>query len=178
MTDAKRPSSRKTPKTAPAGLSPGALSILEARTRRLAQPAQAPRTETATSYLLLPLGENLYGLPLHEVERVRPLDRMSPTGVPGDVIGLVAEGGRIRQVLDLAALVGAPPPGEVPHGYLAILSAHKELALRLGERPLAIEAEPADSGRLRVLTAGLHQGKTAAILSLTDLLSGVAPTGA
>ncbi|HMO42319.1 MAG TPA: chemotaxis protein CheW [Phenylobacterium sp.] len=177
MKDPKRPARKARP--APSGMSSSARRILQERTQRLAQAAQAPAaTARGEPWLLCPLGDNLYVLPLRELERVRPLDRMTPLGAAsGEVAGLVAEGGKIKQVLDFARLLGARRP-PVDHGYLAAPVAHPDIVLWLGERPLAIEAETADSGKVRVLTSGPYAGRTAAVLSLAELLRTTAPTGA
>ena len=164
--------------------SPRARLILDERARRFAQ-AHAARSEAtsdqASSVLLCPMGENLYGLPMIDVASLRPLERLSRTATTprGAVMGLVADSGRVRQVLDLGRLLGAPATRDAD-GYLVMLTAHPDLALRLGERPLsvAVTPDPANPERAQVASLGDHHAKTLVILSVAALLAADLSVGA
>ncbi|WP_300576161.1 chemotaxis protein CheW [Phenylobacterium sp.] len=164
--------------------SPRARLILDERTRRLAQlDRTGPEavSDQASSVLLCPVGENLYGLPMIDVASLRPLERLSRTAtVPqGGVMGLVADSGRVRQVLDLGHLLGAPATRDAD-GYLVMLKAHPDFALRLGERPLsvAVAPDPAHPERAQVAGLGDHHAKTLVILSVAALLAADVSVGA
>ncbi|MDP1619108.1 hypothetical protein [Phenylobacterium sp.] len=168
----------------PQAESPRVRLILDDRARRLAQVDRAEADaapDGAISVLLCPVGDNLYGLPMTEVASLRPLERLSRTTivVGGGVMGLVADGGRVRQVLDLAHLLGAPASGDAD-GYLMIPKAFPDFALRLGERPLSIMAQPdsAHPDRAQVASAGDHHTKTLVILSVAALLAADVSVGA
>ena len=164
--------------------SPRARLILDERAHRL---ARLDRTESATvadqtaSVLLCPVGENLYGLPMIEVASLRPLERLSRTATVarGGVMGLVADSGRVRQVLDLGRLLGAPATREAD-GYLVILKAHPDFALRLGERPVsvAVTPDPTNPERAQVASLGDHHANTLVILSVAALLAADPSVGA
>lgn len=176
MTDqtTRRPA-RKPRAAKPEAESPRVRAILDDRTRRLsrAESPEAARTPRA-QILVCRVGENLFGIPAHEVSRLRVLERLSGGG-PG-LAGLVAESGRVRQVLDFASLVGAPSGSG--GGFLAVLTHHPDIALRLNERPDVADVEPTAESRARVLSAGAHKDKTLVILSVAELLAGGAPMGA
>jgi hypothetical protein len=164
--------------------SPRARLILDERARRLAQrddlgPEAA--SDQQSSVLLCPVGENLYGLPMIEVASLRPLERLSRTATVarGGVMGLVADSGRVRQVLDLGRLLGAPATPDID-GYLVILKAYPDLALRLGERPLsvAVTPDPGTPERAQVASLGDHHTKTVVILSVAALLAADVSVGA
>ncbi|MDP3384835.1 MAG: chemotaxis protein CheW [Phenylobacterium sp.] len=164
--------------------SPRARQILDDRARRLAAPEATAADVSVTEamrVLLCPMGGNLYGLPMAEVASLRPLERLGRTGVAGAgaVMGLVADNGRVRQVLDLGALLGAPPPQEAD-GYLVMLNGRRDIALRLAERPLAaqVRPDPDHPQRALVVSAGDDNAKTLVILSVTALLAGDASVGA
>lgn len=164
--------------------SPRTRQILDDRTRRLAAPEAVAADVTLTDamrVLLCPMGGNLYGLPMTEVASLRPLERLGRTGLAsaGAVMGLVADNGRVRQVLDLGVLLGAPPPRETD-GYLVMLNGRRDIALRLAERPLAaqVRPDPDHPQRAIVASAGDENAKTLVILSVAALLAGDAPVGA
>lgn len=164
--------------------SPKIRQILDERARRLAAPE---RVETdvavldAAAVLLCPMGGNLYGIPMTEVASLRPLERLGRTGLAGAgaVMGLVADNGRVRQVLDLGVLLGAPPPRETG-GYLIMLKGRRDLALRIAERPHAVNVrpDPESPQRALVVSAGETNAKTLVVLSVAALLAGDAPVGA
>ncbi len=164
--------------------SPRTRQILDERTRRLAAPE---RVETdiaamdADAVLLCPMGGNLYGIPMAEVASLRPLERLGRTGIAraGAVMGLVADNGRVRQVLDLGVLLGAPPSQDAD-GYLIILKGRRDLALRIAERPQAVNVRPDPDNPQRALmvSAGETNAKTLVVLSVAALLAGDAPVGA
>ncbi|MDP3489001.1 MAG: chemotaxis protein CheW [Phenylobacterium sp.] len=179
-----RPSRTAAARSRAVAESPLTRQILDERERRLAA-VQTPETpeerSPSISVLLCPLGGNLYGVPMNEVASLRPLERLGRTGATtaGAVMGLVADSGRVRQVLDLGALLGAPPPRETD-GYLILLKGRRDVALRLPERPHAGEARP-DLDRPQhasVVSSGDHHAKTLVILSVAALLAGGAPVGA
>ncbi|MDP2212422.1 hypothetical protein [Phenylobacterium sp.] len=170
-------------KTAQITESPRTRQILDERERRLARPEADGPSEAfgdSLAVLLCPFGENLYGLPMSDVASLRPLEQMSRTGAgqAGGVVGLVADSGRVRQVLDFGVLLGAPPPQSTA-GYLVMLKGRSDLALRLGERPYAadVSAESASLDRAQVVSPGPHHAKTLVILSVAALLASDAPVG-
>lgn len=164
--------------------SPRTRLILDERAQRLARLDSAgPEViaDQTASVLLCPMGENLYGLPMVEVASLRPLERLSRTAAAArsGVMGLVADSGRVRQVLDLGHLLGAPATRDVD-GYLVILKAYPDLALRLGERPLsvAVTPDPSHPERAQVASPGDHHAKTLVILSVAALLAADVSVGA
>ncbi len=176
MTDDKTARGGRRPRAAgPQAESPRVRAILDERARRLSRPdaPDAPRAP-GLQMLVCRVGENLFGLAPTEVSRFRTLETLG--GASPGLAGLVAESGRVRQVLDFASLVGAP--SAAGGGYLALLARHPDIALRLAERPVVAEVEPAADSRALVLSAGEHQGKTLVILSVAELLAGAAPMGA
>jgi hypothetical protein len=94
-------------------------------------------------------------------------------------MGLVADNGRVRQVLDLGVLLGGPPPRETD-GYLVMLNGRRDIALRLAERPLAaqVRPDPDHPQRAIVASAGDENAKTLVILSVAARRAGAAPVGA
>jgi len=164
--------------------SPKTRQILDERARRLAAPDRVETnldTLDAAAVLLCPSGDNLYGIPMAEVASLRPLERLGRTGVAGGgaVLGLVADNGRVRQVLDLGVLLGAAPPQQTA-GYLIMLNGRRDLALRIAERPQAVNVRPAPDSpqRALVVSAGETNAKTLVVLSVAALLAGDAPVGA
>ena len=161
--------------------SPKTRQILDERARRLAAPDRVETDVDATAVLLCPMGGNLYGIPMTEVASLRPLERLGRTGLAsaGAVMGLVADNGRVRQVLDLGVLLGAPPPRETS-GYLIMLKGRRDLALRIAERPHAVNVrpDPESPQRALVVSAGETNAKTLVVLSVAALLAGDAPVGA
>lgn len=164
--------------------SPRTRQILDERTHRLAKPERLDSdidAMDAAAVLLCPMGGNLYGLPMAEVASLRPLERLGRTGIArsGAVMGLVADNGRVRQVLDLGVLLGAAPP-QHSGGYLLLLTGRRDLALRLSERPHAAHVlpDPDHPQRARVVSPGEDNAKTLVILSVPALLAGDAPVGA
>ena len=164
--------------------SPRTRQILDDRARRLAAPeaiASDVSVTDAMRVLLCPMGGNLYGLPMADVASLRPLERLGRTGVAGAgaVMGLVADNGRVRQVLDLGVLLGAPPPREAG-GYLVMLNGRRDIALRLSERPQSALVRPDldHPQHAVVVSAGDDNAKTLVILSVPALLAGDAPVGA
>lgn len=179
-----KPSRARAAKKSPLAESPRVRAILNEREQRLAATEQA---ETASddqnlmSMLLCPLGGNLFGVPMDEVASLRPLAQLSRTGLASApaVMGLVADNGRVRQVLDLGVLLGGPPPRDAG-GYLIMLKNRRDLALRLAERPVAaaVRPDPAAPPHARVARAGETHDKTLIILSVSALLASDAPVGA
>lgn len=149
-------------------------AILDERSRRLAERAEAAAAARPQMRMLAcAVGANLYGLPLNEIAAIRRFDRhgATPSTAPA-VLALVADAGRIRPVLDLPALLGASAGGATG-GWLAILAAPHNAALRMDEIPAVVDAEPltgADEGRARV-SSGEQAERTLVILSTADLLA-------
>lgn len=179
-----KPPRARSAKREATGESPRVRQILDERERRLAAPEQDDRPTEAgdcVSVLLCPLGGNLYGIPMDEVASLRPLERLSRTGIAsaGAVMGLVAENGRVRQVLDLGVLLGGPEP-RGSGGYLIMLKSRRDLTLRLAERPQVadVRPDPDEPQRAFVASAGENHDKTLIILSVSALLASDAPVGA
>lgn len=156
-------------------------AILDERTERLSArtPAAAGPSRPPLRLLACAIGANLYGLPLGEVAAVRRFDRhgATPSTTPA-VLALVADAGRIRPVLDLPTLVGASG-GASTGGWLAVLAAPHNAALRLDELPAAVEAEAlqgADAGRARVTSGGEFANRTLVLLSAAELLAALSQT--
>ena len=177
MTDdrTRRTTPRKPRAAKPEAESPRARAILDERARRLSRTAAAETPASDTIQLLVcQVGDNLFGLPPREVSRFRSMVPLG--GGTAGLLGLMAEGGRVRQVLDFASLVGAPAASG--GGYVAVLANHPDIALRLAERPVVIEAQPRSDSRAIAVSAGEHQGKTLVLLSVAELLAGATPMGA
>jgi chemotaxis signal transduction protein len=136
--------------------------------RRGLQAAETPRERM----LVCELGPNLYGLSLTEVRRVAPFERRGAAPArSAAALGLVAEDGAIRPVLDLAVLLGGgEPSGE--GGWLVLLASPHRAALRLETLPVTAEVEAmaqADPDHRRIV-GGEHHDKVLTRLSASDLL--------
>lgn len=179
-----KPPGARAAKRGATGGSPRIRQILDERERRLAAPEHPDlpsERDDIVSVLLCSMGGNLYGIPMDEVAGLRPLERLSRTGIASAaaVMGLVAENGRVRQVLDLGVLLGGPDP-RGSGGYLVMLNSRRDLTLRLAERPHVadVRPDPDDPPRARVASAGEDHDKTLIILSVSALLASDAPVGA
>jgi len=108
---------------------------------------QGAETSGRERYLVCEVGEALYALPLHEVARTKPMDRLGavPASVDPSLVGLTADGGRVLQVFDLSARLGAAPPTSLSGGYILILRRGR-FGLRTAVRPLAAHATRAEDG--------------------------------
>lgn len=149
--------------------------ILEARSRRLAGrggPETAPRN--SESVLVCEVGPDLYGLPLVDVAKVRPLTHWSAAAASHPaVLGIVVVDGRIRPAFDLAALLGAERTSEARTGWLVQLGSPHDAVLRLDRMPVAAEVErlpETDPGRARAL-GGDHRDKILVMLSASELMA-------
>ena len=156
-------------------------AIVEDRTRRLAARARAPEAPQAgrRRVLVCSVGTNLYGLPLEQVARVRPLGRLGAAPArAASVLGFVADAGRIRPALDLAALLGAQGSGPAASGWLIVLAPPLNAVLRVAELPVAAEVEPLEGGdpdKARIVDED-HAGKILALVSARDLIAASPPT--
>jgi chemotaxis signal transduction protein len=153
--------------------------VLDERTRRLATRRTTPEAPQALEAMLAcPVGDNLFGLPLASVARVRRLEQSgaAPSQARG-FLGLTGEGGRIVPILDLSVLIGVSgtPAGQ---GYLAILAAPRNAALRLGALPSAVDVEPApgDEARARIVSRGEFENRILTRLDLDELLPATGST--
>jgi chemotaxis signal transduction protein len=158
----------------------GREAIVDERTRRLAARTHAAPSPLARQALLaIEVGANLYGLPLTDVAGVRRYGRRgaAPAAAPA-VLALTADAGRVRPVIDLPTLLGASP-AQTADGWLVVLAAPHNVALRLDAAPASIEAEAppgSDEGRARVVSAGDLVDRTLVILSVADLLATLSAT--
>lgn len=171
----RRATARKPRAAKPEAESPRTRAILDERAQRLSRSAtpDAPARDTI-QLLVCQIGENLFGLAPQEVSRFRSMEPLG--GASPGLLGLLAESGRVRQVLDFASLVGAP--ATTGGGYIAVLTNHPDIALRLAERPVVVDAQPGPDARAVAVSAGEHQGKTLVLLSVAELLAGATPMGA
>jgi hypothetical protein len=153
------------------------LALLSERTRRLAQRAALTTAEPAPAEqaLICTVGDNLFAIPLREVSRVRRLERYATAPSPEPaLVGLVAEAGRARQVLDLVALLGGAPSAE-RGGWILVLAPPLDAALRVEHLPQTAALEPLPDRRGRIAT-GAAAGRIATLLSPRTLLAGAADT--
>ncbi|WP_395670265.1 chemotaxis protein CheW [Phenylobacterium sp.] len=148
-------------------------AVLTDRASRLAQRGLETQSAPRERMLVCEVGPNLYGLSLTEVRRIAPFQRRGAAPArSAAAMGLVADGGAIRPVLDLASLLGAGAPAAAS-GWLVLLASPHRAALRLDTLPEAAEVEPldtADPDRLRIV-GGEHHDKVLVRLSPTDLLA-------
>jgi chemotaxis signal transduction protein len=89
------------------------LSVYRRRARelatRVASGPEGPEVRAARAVLRFALGKESFALPLADLSGIAPLARWTPVpGAPAGVVGVVAHGGRIRSVVDLAVLLGLP----------------------------------------------------------------------
>lgn len=153
--------------------------ILNERERRLSarsEAATAPRESVRV--LVCSIGPNLYGLPLDEVARVKPVGRWgaAAAGHPA-LFGLVADEGRVHPAFDLPRLLGADAPAP-QGGWLVVLATPHHAALRVADLPVVVDAErveDADGDRARVL-GGDHRDRLLVLLSPRELLASIHST--
>lgn len=159
-----------------AGVSPARRrAILRERERALASRTET-RAEAARGrrVLVCAVGANLYGLPMEQVARIKPFTRWGAAAARHPaLVGLVADGGRVAPVFDLARLVGAGGAEAAQGGWLVLLGPPHRAALRLADLPAAAEVEALDGAgedRARVLS-GDHADKILVMLSVEALLA-------
>lgn len=151
-------------------------TILRERALRLAGRGESDAgVVSGERVLLCGVGANLYGLPVTDVSKVKPLRRWGAAKGHDALIGLVSDEGEILPVLDLARLLGAPPSAPAPGGWLIRLSPAHAAALRVDELPATVEVERLDEGRGSVL-AGEHADKLLVLLRPAELLALSPPT--
>lgn len=161
------------PRTRASGTTPKTQEILAARTVAFAARGGAVENKRILTVLACEAGGSLYGLPLLEVARV---ELASPQGVaPGDhpaFLGLTTVAGQVRSVLDFAGLVSSTVSPE-PGGYLLVPRNDMHPALRIVQRPSAVEVEPLeeDAGRAIVRSDDERKGRVLSLLSLRELFA-------
>lgn len=167
-------SKRKPPERSAADLSTARrAAILRARSKQLAGRAETARPAARERLLICRVGPDLYGLPLPQVSKVRPLDRRGAApGRPGAALGLIADGGEIRPLFDFATLLGRAEP-VAPGGWLIVLAPPHAVALRVTDLPVAGDVEPFEGGEPHQtrIVEGEHAGKVLVRVSAADLLT-------
>ncbi len=157
--------------TSPGVESEIANAILDARTRALAGRgfAQDHARESHT-VLVCELADNLYALPIGDIQGVEPFARhgAAPAAHPA-FVALVAVGGRVRPLMDLAVLLGLPAPAG--RGYVVAPRAADLPALRVSAAPSVAEVErlEGDAPRGRTDPEGPFAGRIVTLLDLRAL---------
>lgn len=127
--------------------------------------------------LLLPLGDDLYAVPLARAREILPWPPVTPLPTaPGWVLGVSNLRGEVIPVLDTAALLGVGDVFEpshavvvtTPRGPGALAATAMPEALELGD-PVGVSELPAGRGRFE---AGV---RVATLLDLDALLDGPSP---
>jgi len=111
-------------------------SLLAARAARLAaRGGAAARAEAGEEVLVCDCAGERYGLPVAGVAEVLPARPCTPIpGAPAALVGIAALSGGVVSVLDLAAALGRPSPGERPGtGHF--------VALRGGAAPVVLRVD-------------------------------------
>jgi purine-binding chemotaxis protein CheW len=149
--------------------------ILEARARVLVEPPRAAHAAESQSVIVVALGDERYGLPLHQVREVRALRALAAVpGTPASWAGLVNLRGRLYPVLDLARYLGLPV-AETRSGQRVVVAAAAGLEVALlVDAVLGVREVPAaDMRPLLAELAGargaLVQGVTPDLLALLNL---------
>lgn len=167
-------SKRKPLERSAAGLSTARrAAILRARSAQLAARAEGGLTAARERLLVCRVGPEFYGLPLPQVTKVRPFERRgaAPTRTAA-TLGLIADSGEIRPVLDFATLLGRAEPAGAD-GWLIVLAPPHSVALRVADLPVAGEVEPLEGGEPHQnrIADGEHAGKVLVRVSAADLLA-------
>lgn len=106
-------------------LSPDAArlrAIMRQRARRLAERRHDGHEAPVIKVLGFRLGEEWCALELTAVAEVLPYRRCTPVpGMPSTLLGVVNLRGRIRPVLDLAAIIGSKRAAAAGEGYILFL---------------------------------------------------------
>jgi len=153
----------------------GIQRILEERARRLAR-APADNAPAKTIPLVeLVLGEEHFGVNLHQVEEIQPLKGLTP--VPGVAVywaGVVNLRGRLYPVLDLRHYLRLPASGPPEGGQIVLVSAAGLCVALWASEVVAVRQVPQDDIQPSMLEArGISRdivaGVSADLLSVLDL---------
>jgi purine-binding chemotaxis protein CheW len=115
--------------------------------------------------IVLPIGEDRYGIELTDVREVVPEPRLTPVpGAPPAVLGVVNLRGEVVPVLDTAQLLGLPALGRLAYAVIAECDAGLAGLASDGEPMTAALHEPAGPGRFALA------GGVVSVLELDELV--------
>jgi purine-binding chemotaxis protein CheW len=98
--------------------------ILAERARKLARPVADAVAVKTLPFVELELGENHFGVSLHQVEEIQPLQGLTPVpGLPAFWAGVVNLRGRLYPVLDLRHYLHLSDAGAIEGGLIVVVSA-------------------------------------------------------
>lgn len=119
--------------------------VFAERARRLASRRARTATPAGEPVLVVRAGKERYALPLTSVVRVMSPSACTPVPAgPRELIGVMSVGGEPRSVLDLGAMLGAPPSSDPGPGRVLLLRVGgREVALRVDDAEGIVRA-PAD----------------------------------
>jgi purine-binding chemotaxis protein CheW len=115
--------------------------------------------------IVLPIGEDRYGIELTDVREVVPEPLLTPVpGAPAAVLGVVNLRGEVVPVLDTARLLGLPPLTHLAFAVIAECDA--------GLAGLAADGEPMTAGLYEPAGAGrfTYAGGVVSVLELDELV--------
>jgi chemotaxis signal transduction protein len=115
--------------------------------------------------IVLPIGEDRYGIELTDVREVVPEPLLTPVpGAPAAVLGVVNLRGEVVPVLDTAQLLGLPALERLAYAVIAECDAGLAGLASDGEPTTAALHEPAGEGRFALA------GGVVSVLELDDLV--------
>jgi chemotaxis signal transduction protein len=143
--------------------------LLAERARLLARPLQEPDSTVGDELVVLQAGGERYGVDLTSVERVHPVEAVTPLpGLRPPWAGLVSLRGEILPALDLPAYLGRPPvfaAGGPATAAASAIVAHAGLRVALlSEAAVTLAPRPPAGG----LSAPLGEGPAGVIVGVTD----------
>lgn len=123
-----------------AGRGPWAEELLRRRAESLAGDAEAKAAPDALHVLIARGAATTYALEVRHLARILPLPRVAPVpGAPGELLGLIAVGGRVLRLFDVDRLCGEPSDEAGVAGFA--------ITLREGARPVALRVTAVDAVR-------------------------------
>jgi len=129
--------------------------VLAERARRLARPLPAPDLPAGDEVVVLEAGGQRYAVEAAAVERVHPLNGVTPLpGLRSPWLGVVSVRGELLPALDLPAYLGRPPAAPRPVVSGAVVGGAGWRLVLLSEAAPALVRRPA-AGAEAVDVAGI-----------------------
>jgi purine-binding chemotaxis protein CheW len=145
--------------------------ILDERARVLARaPADTTAAKTV-SLVELVVGEDCFGVDLHQVEEIQPLRGLTPVpGVPACWAGVVNLRGRLYPVLDLRHYLRLPASEPPANGQVVLVCAAGLTVALWASEVLGVRQLPQDDVQPSLLAAcDVVAGVTADLLTVLDV---------
>jgi purine-binding chemotaxis protein CheW len=153
----------------------GIQRILEERARRLARAAADEVALKTIPLVELALGEERFGVNLHQVQEVQPLKGLTPVpGIGGFWAGVVNLRGRLYPVLDLRRYLRLPAAGPPEGGQIVVVAAAGLHVALWTSDVLGVRQVPHDDIQPSMLeprgaSRNIVAGVTADLLAMLDL---------